>query len=114
MNTEQPLALRLADYLDVTPRTGLAYSAKVQAAAELRRLHEAHEWQYMIARERLRRLDERLRRIEKLEAENEELRAAITKLHKAKGRYHTQIAVCDLFELCGLTAVRPARAGEKK
>jgi hypothetical protein len=49
----------------------------------------------------------------RLHAENEALRTAITKLHKAKGRYHTQLAVCDLFELCGLTAVRPARAGEK-
>jgi hypothetical protein len=41
--TEQPLALRLADYLDATPRTGIAYSAKVQAAAELRRLHAENE-----------------------------------------------------------------------
>jgi hypothetical protein len=64
---------------------------------------DASEWDLLAAAAALRRQH----------AEIEALRAAITKLHKAKGRYHTQLAVCDLFELCGLTAVRPARAGEK-
>ncbi len=40
------------------------------AAAELRRLHEAHEWQYKMA-------GDRLRRIEKLETVNQELRKAL-------------------------------------
>jgi len=26
----------------------------------------------------------------------------LIKLHKAKGRYHTQLAICDLFDLAGL------------
>ncbi len=39
------------------------------AAAELTRLHEAHDWQYKMA-------GDRLRRVEKLEAEVEALRAA--------------------------------------
>jgi hypothetical protein len=34
---------------------------------------------------------------------------AIAKLHAAKGRYHTQIAACELFELCGLPAERPKK-----
>jgi hypothetical protein len=40
------------------------------AAAELRRLHEAHEWQYEMA-------GDRLRRVEKLEAVNDELLKAL-------------------------------------
>jgi len=88
MTTEQPLALRLADLCETLSGISDAYDehAYRDAAAELRRLH----------------------------TENEALRSAITKLHKAKGRYHTQLAACDLFELVGLTAVRPARAGEKE
>jgi hypothetical protein len=34
---------------------------------------------------------------------------AVQKLHAAKGRYHTQIAMCELFELCGLPAERPKK-----
>jgi len=90
MTTKKPLALKLADALESSatfeiPLTWLPKELN-DAAAELRRL----------------------------QAEVEALRSAITKLHKAKGRYHTQLAVCDLFKLCGLTAVRPARAGEVK
>ena len=48
-------------------------------------------------------------KLEAAERELARLRAAITKLHAAKGRYHTQLAVCDLFELCGLTAERPKK-----
>lgn len=60
-------ALRLADALDSAP-----YSSPTtnDAAEELRRLHEAHEWQYKMA-------GERLRRIEKLEALNAELVEAL-------------------------------------
>jgi hypothetical protein len=59
MNT-QPLALALADKLE---QGYLAHETVLYpAAAELRRLHEAHEWQYTMA-------GERLRRIEKLDAE---------------------------------------------
>jgi hypothetical protein len=62
-----PLALKLAKKLETCwGNDGM----EAQAAAELRRLHEAHEWQYTMA-------GERLRRIEKLEAENEVLRQTI-------------------------------------
>ena len=36
--------------------------------------------------------------------EIEALRQAVAKLHAAKGRYHTQLAAAELFELCGLPA----------
>ena len=34
---------------------------------------------------------------------------AVHKLHAAKGRYHTQIAAAELYELCGLPAERPKK-----
>jgi hypothetical protein len=68
---DKPEALRLADRLED------AESARLHllpyAADELRRLHEAHDWQYKMA-------GDRLRRIEKLEAVNAELLEALNKL----------------------------------
>ena len=67
--TEQPTALRLADALD-RYNAGVCsqaiYEDYSKAAAELRRLHEAHDWQYKMA-------GERLRRIENLEAQRDAL-----------------------------------------
>lgn len=34
---------------------------------------------------------------------------AVKKLFHAKGRYHTQLAICDLFELHGLPCERPKK-----
>ncbi len=60
----QPEALRLAGELECGfPVTG-------SAAAELRRLHEAHDWQYRMA-------GERLRRVEKLERQRDALLEAL-------------------------------------
>ena len=73
MVNEQPEALRLAEG-DYDPEWLCDQSPLV--AAELRRLHEAHEWQYTMA-------GQRLRRIEKLEASNQELLAALKALVKA-------------------------------
>lgn len=39
----------------------------------------------------------------------EQLAAAVRKMHAAKGRYHSQIATCDLFDLLGLPCVRPGQ-----
>lgn len=74
--TTQPEALRLADYCD-----GLAdeidhshFTDDLRSsAAELRRLHEAHDWQYKMA-------GERLRRIEKLEAQRDALLTVLKEL----------------------------------
>jgi hypothetical protein len=37
------------------------------------------------------------------------LQDLVAQLHKAKGRYNTQIATCDLFDAVGLSNVRPVR-----
>ena len=37
------------------------------------------------------------------------LRTLITKLHAAKGRYHTQLVCCDLFDAVGLKNERPVK-----
>jgi hypothetical protein len=112
--TKQPLALKLADELDQKWwRWKENPTTELKAATELRRQHaELYQWESVFRH--LGTADECGNEWIGLQAEVEALRSAITKLHKAKGRYHTQLAVCDLFELCGLTAVRPARAGEKK
>ena len=56
-----------------------------------------------------------------LKAENDaqktrvrELCDLIRKVHKAKGRYHTQIAMCDLFDGLGLPNERPDAARAKE
>ena len=79
MSNQQPEALRLAECLD-DGHCSLR-NALHPAAAELRRLH----------------------------AEHEALRKAVIKLHAAKGRYHTQIAACDLYDLLGLKNERPIK-----
>jgi dsDNA-specific endonuclease/ATPase MutS2 len=68
--SEHPEALRLADAL--TNRHGVE-SFEGDAANELRRLHEAHDWQYTMA-------GERLRRIEKLEDQNHALLEALKQI----------------------------------
>ena len=80
MTDKQPEALRLACQLEAAYPHIHAGLAPA-ASAELRRLH----------------------------AENEAMRSAIKKLHAAKGRYHTQIAACDLYDMCGLKNERPAK-----
>lgn len=91
MSTQQPEALRLASALDVVWAGGIAPAA----AAELRRLHAANvdcmAW------------------YEAIKSDYEALRKAVIKLHAAKGRYHTQLAACDLYDLLGLKNERPTK-----
>ena len=47
--------------------------------------------------------------IRTLLAKQSKLREAVERLHAAKGRYHTQIACCDLFDLVGLKNERPKK-----
>ena len=47
--------------------------------------------------------------IRTLLAERAKMRDAVKRLHAAKGRYHTQIAACDLFDLVGLKNERPTK-----
>ena len=55
------------------------------------------------------RLQDALECIRKLSAERVNVRAAVHRLHAAKGRYHTQIACCDLFDLFDLKNERPKK-----
>ena len=41
--------------------------------------------------------------------ERTKVRDAVKRLHAAKGRSHTQHALCDLFDLCGLQNERPTK-----
>ena len=103
MSEQQAVALTLAARLEPghpckTPLSDL----RREAAAELRRLHAANldcmEWYEAIKYD-----------YDKLKAEHEALRKAVIKLHAAKGRYHTQIAACDLYDLLGLKNERPTK-----
>lgn len=42
-------------------------------------------------------------------ADLDALRTLITKLHAAKGRYHSQQAACELFDAVGLKNERPVK-----
>ena len=94
---KQPEALRLADAYEATRLRG-----HMEAAAELRRLHAENEVLH----------DQCLKSvmvISVLEDEIEAMRKAVSKLHAAKGRYHTQLAACDLYDLLGLKNERPTK-----
>ena len=55
------------------------------------------------------RLQDALECIRKQSVERVNVRAAVRRLHAAKGRYHTQLAICDLFDLVGLKNERPKK-----
>jgi hypothetical protein len=44
-----------------------------------------------------------------LEAAGRAVIALVQAVHKAKGRYHSQIAMCDLYDACGLDNMRPTK-----
>ena len=54
-----------------------------------------------------RRLSDAQECIRTLLVELSTMRVAVKRLHAAKGRYHTQHAICDLFDLVGLKNERP-------
>ncbi len=47
--------------------------------------------------------------IEALAARESAVRAAVVKLHQARGRYHTHLAYCELCDLFDLPATKPER-----
>ena len=92
--TTQPEALRLAEvspYLEGGERGQWI----IDAAAELRRLYEAHEWQYKMA-------GERLRRIEKLEAQRDALLEALLRIESAVDWYLGRSSFTQTTQLKGL------------
>lgn len=99
-DTKQPEALRLADCLD-DGHCSLR-NALHPAATELRRLHAECE-------HRMQAINGLTRLANGYHDDLMTLRTAIKKLHAAKGRYHTQIAACDLYDLLGLKNERPTK-----
>ena len=61
--------------------------------------------------DRIKELQTRLRDTQEclrsMVVERTKVRDAVKRLHAAKGRYHTQLALCDLFDLVGLSSDRP-------
>ena len=50
--------------------------------------------------------------IEVMKELNDELMAlkrAVKRVHEAKGRYHSQLSMCDLYDLCKLPNERPTK-----
>ena len=92
---KQPEAIWLAEALDEMDHCFSRPGACGEAAAELRRLHAANldcmAW------------------YKSIKADYEAMRKAVVKLHAAKGRYHTQLAACDLYDLCDLKNERPTK-----
>ena len=99
-DTKQPEPLRLARELEGV------YPVNIQdqeaAAAELRRLHAECE-------HRMQAINGLTRLANGYHDDLMTLRTAIKKLHAAKGRYHTQLAACDLYDLLGLKNERPTK-----
>jgi len=97
MTDKQPLALRLADEFDRhyahTWYKNNVFSWGEDASAALRRLNEDLD----AAKTMLQSRSEQIKSITHL----------VTKLHQAKGRYHTQMALCALFDAFGLPNVKP-------
>lgn len=106
-NTKNTEALRLADALE--QGTYLLSIERDATAAELRRLDADNE-QLKAALLTLHDTLEMTARAGAAHAKAAaKIEAAVKRLHAAKGRYHTQLAACNLFELCGLPAERPKK-----
>ena len=50
---------------------------------------------------------------ERAVAERDALKTLVANVHKAKGRYHNQLAMCALYDAVGLPNVRPI-SGQKE
>ena len=104
MTQKQPEWERLAEALEFFwgPYQGPEEPNEMNAAAELRRLGKENEGYRTLVNNAVSGL------------KNEEARMAavthlVTQLHQAKGRYHTQNALCALFDAFGLSNTKPER-----
>ena len=103
MTNQQPEALRLANKLEpVHSASTPLLDLHREAASELRRLHAECE-------HRMQAINGLTRLANGHHDDLMALRTAIKKLHAAKGRYHTQLAACDLYDLLGLKNERPTK-----
>ena len=99
MTEKQPVALRLADEFDRhyshTWYQDNVFSWGEDASAELRRLNDDLD----TAKTMLQSRSEQIKAITNL----------VRQLHQAKGRYHTQLATCALFDAFGLSNTKPEK-----
>lgn len=102
---KQPEAMRIADLFEVFGTNELAK----KAAAELRRLHAENLQLRAALEQHTSGHDKTLDELRISEQDVRRLRSAVHKLHAAKGRYHTQLAACDLYDLCDLKNERPTK-----
>ena len=98
---KQPEVLQMADVLEDDSFEHMPVS-RSNIAAELRRLHAECE-------HRMQAINGLTRLANGYHDDLMTLRTAIKKLHAAKGRYHNQLAACDLFDLLGLKNERPTK-----
>lgn len=98
---KQPVALQLAEALDSRREPSPAHYIN-QAAAELRRLHAECD-------NRMQAINGLTKLANGYHDDLMTLREAVKRLHAAKGRYHNQLAACDLFDLLGLKNERPTK-----
>lgn len=94
--SKQPDTLKLAQECEESAEVWAnEIDTRVNAAAELRRLHDLLGKANALARIRQQRI--------------KQIEAAVNSLHKVRGRYNTQIAAAELYALCGLSNERPSK-----
>lgn len=101
----QPEALRLADELERDKWHVPAVVMQV-AADELRRLHEAHDWQYKMA-------GERLRRIENLEAQRDAIQQVVDEQAEDEGLWFRAETAAEAYLQQELRRLHAAVEGER-
>jgi hypothetical protein len=103
MTNQQPEALRLANKLEpVHSASTPLLDLHREAAVELRRLHAECD-------NRMQAINGLTKLANGYHDDLMTLREAVKRLHAAKGRYHNQLAACDLFDLLGLKNERPTK-----
>jgi hypothetical protein len=95
------MELRLADDLEKHVGGNIAY----RSAAALRHLYEAHDWQYKMA-------GQRLRRIEKLEAQNQELVEALQELLRVEATHDDGEIILEVARHNAKAALAKAKGEE--
>ena len=58
-------------------------------------------------------LDEIRAELARRTGERDALKSLVASVHKARGRYHSQLAMCALYDACGLPNVKPI-SGQKE
>ena len=68
------------------------------------------DWLHSMYESKKQEIESLLQQIELAHAAGrDELVQAVRKVHAAKGRYHSQLAMCDLYNLCDLPNERPMK-----